>query len=80
MEVDSELNICHEHSGVTRPLRQKLWDIHTGGKGAQKNVADAFDDWNFVINQNKANERGKLAPYAPLVGFMYTGKKRTRTD
>ncbi|MGD7099878.1 phospholipase D-like domain-containing protein, partial [Ralstonia pseudosolanacearum] len=29
MQVDSELNICHEHSGVTAPLRKKLWGIHT---------------------------------------------------
>jgi len=23
MEVDSELNICHEHMGVTQPLRRR---------------------------------------------------------
>ncbi|WP_230957087.1 phospholipase D-like domain-containing protein [Burkholderia cepacia] len=25
MNVDSELNICHENSDVTKPLRRKLW-------------------------------------------------------
>lgn len=29
MEVDSELNICHEHGGVTSALRKRLWGIHT---------------------------------------------------
>lgn len=29
MEVDSELNICHEHGEVTRALRKRLWSIHT---------------------------------------------------
>nr|WP_063791543.1 phospholipase D-like domain-containing protein [Burkholderia ambifaria] len=29
MEVDSELNICHEHGDVTKALRKRLWTIHT---------------------------------------------------
>ncbi|PZR37899.1 MAG: hypothetical protein DI523_39255 [Paraburkholderia fungorum] len=29
MEVDSELNICHEHGDVTNALRKRLWTIHT---------------------------------------------------
>jgi phosphatidylserine/phosphatidylglycerophosphate/cardiolipin synthase-like enzyme len=80
MEVDSEINICHEHGGVTAPLRQKLWDIHTSGMGAQKDVAAAFNEWTNIIGQNRENRAKKLAPYASLVGFMYTGKKRTRSD
>jgi phosphatidylserine/phosphatidylglycerophosphate/cardiolipin synthase-like enzyme len=80
MEVDSEINICHEHGGVTAPLRQKLWDIHTSGMGAQKNAADAFEAWASIVKRNKENKRGQLAPHASLVGFLYTGKKRTRSD
>ncbi|ARU24746.1 membrane protein (plasmid) [Ralstonia solanacearum] len=38
MQVDSELNICHEHSGVTAPLRKRLWNIHTKGMGAQEDI------------------------------------------
>ncbi|WGS49124.1 phosphatidylserine/phosphatidylglycerophosphate/cardiolipin synthase family protein [Paraburkholderia sp. D15] len=29
MEVDSELNICHENGAVTKALRKRLWGIHT---------------------------------------------------
>ncbi|MFM0591731.1 MULTISPECIES: phospholipase D-like domain-containing protein [Paraburkholderia] len=29
MEVDSELNICHEHGDVTKALRKRLWSLHT---------------------------------------------------
>lgn len=29
MEVDSELNICHENGGVTKALRKRLWSLHT---------------------------------------------------
>ena len=51
MESDSELNIFHERGDVTRPLREKLWDMHTNGLGVGKDDAsgrldtdDAFDN------------------------------------
>ena len=34
MEVDSELNICHERPEITQPLRRRLWGLHTAGQGA----------------------------------------------
>lgn len=80
MEVDSELNICHEHAGVTAPLRKRLWNIHTGGMGAQDDPADAFKKWAFIINRNVTNQANGLAPYASLVGFMRTSTKRSRLD
>jgi phosphatidylserine/phosphatidylglycerophosphate/cardiolipin synthase-like enzyme len=43
MMADSELNICHEHMGVTQPLRRRLWDIYTNGKGVQDDPAEAFE-------------------------------------
>ncbi|MDO3615315.1 phospholipase D-like domain-containing protein [Ralstonia pseudosolanacearum] len=80
MEADSELNICHEHAGVTAPLRKRLWGIHTKGMGAQEDVALAFKAWDYIIDQNAKNERSKLAPYASLVGFMRTSPDRSYLD
>ncbi|WP_231679050.1 phospholipase D-like domain-containing protein, partial [Ralstonia pseudosolanacearum] len=80
MQVDSELNICHEHSGVTAPLRKRLWNIHTKGMGAQGDVAEAFVSWCDIIKQNADNQGKKLAPYASLVGFMRDSKKRSYLD
>jgi hypothetical protein len=74
------LNICHEHSGVTAPLRRQLWELHTGGKGAQEDVAAAFKEWGTIISKNAQNKNKKLAPDTSLVGFMYTGTKLTYKD
>jgi phosphatidylserine/phosphatidylglycerophosphate/cardiolipin synthase-like enzyme len=80
MEVDSELNICHEHNGVTAPLRRRLWDMHTGGMGAQDDPIDAFEEWGKIIDRNEGNQTTGQAPCASLVGFMRTSPKRTRLD
>jgi hypothetical protein len=61
-------------------LRRRLWDMHTGGKGAQDDPADAFDSWSDIIKRNSDHQAQKLAPYASLVGFMRTSPKRTRLD
>jgi phosphatidylserine/phosphatidylglycerophosphate/cardiolipin synthase-like enzyme len=80
MEVDSELNICHEHMGVTQPLRRRLWGIHTAGKGVQDDPADAFDAWSRIIDLNMENQVKGKPPTASLVGFMRTSPSRTRLD
>jgi phosphatidylserine/phosphatidylglycerophosphate/cardiolipin synthase-like enzyme len=80
MEVDSELNICHEHMGVTQPLRRRLWGIHTAGRGVQDNPADAFDAWSDIVIRNAANQRIKQPPVASLIGFMRLSASRTRLD
>lgn len=80
MAVDSELNICHDHAGVTAPLRKKLWDIHTKGAGGQDNPKEAFAGWADTITRNATNQKLKSAPIASLVGFSYTSSKRTRND
>lgn len=81
MEVDSELNICHEHGGVTQPLRRRLWNIHTGGKGAQDKPAEAFTQWGKIIKRNAERLASKKkAPYASLVGFSSLTKSRFRMD
>ncbi|PCE22119.1 phospholipase [Paraburkholderia acidicola] len=80
MAVDSELNICHDHAGVTAPLRKKLWGIHTKGAGAQDDPKDAFKQWDRIIRANSANQKAHSAPIASLVGFSYTSDKRTTND
>ncbi|MFS2200879.1 phospholipase D-like domain-containing protein [Pseudomonas sp. Pseusp3] len=73
MQVDSELNIIHEWASVTKALRRRLWDLHTGGMGAQDDPAKAFDEWQKIIEKNKKLQDDKYGgvPYAPLVEFYY---------
>ncbi|GGA09964.1 phospholipase D-like domain-containing protein [Dyella caseinilytica] len=91
MEVDSEINICHEHGDVTRPVREHLWDIHTKGMGVGQNeknsnrldAADAYDQWVSIIKTNKsrhAKTDTTLTPYAPLIAFYRDSATRGRRD
>lgn len=90
MEADSELNICHERADVTRPLREKLWGIHTKGKGVGKigegqklETVKVFIDWRNIIKENKDRQKDKTrkqSPFAPLIEFHYSGTKRSRLD
>ncbi|AQV94468.1 phospholipase [Cupriavidus necator] len=81
MEVDSELNICHENGNVTQPLRQRLWNIHTSGRGAQDDPAKAFAAWSDVITDNSDRQASKTqSPCASLVGFYRDSTKRSRLD
>lgn len=90
MEVDSELNICHENGEVASSLRKRLWGIHTrphvntgntdNGKAASDDVAEAFNAWGKIIVQNATNEGSKLAPIASLVGFMRSSPSRSYLD
>jgi hypothetical protein len=80
MAADSELNICHEHTGVTGPLRKRLWEIHTGGNGAQADVRQAFKWWGDIIKKNKERAVMKMAPIASLIEFYREDPKRTYLD
>jgi phosphatidylserine/phosphatidylglycerophosphate/cardiolipin synthase-like enzyme len=81
MEVDSELNICHEHAGVTAPLRKRLWGIHTNGMGAQEDAAKAFKSWADIIEENARRQAKRTqSPYASLIEFMRTSTKRSNLD
>ena len=73
MQVDSELNIAHEWASVTQALRRRLWDMHTGGKGAQNDPGAAFKAWQDITEKNKKRQEDKRdgVPYAPLVEFYY---------
>jgi phosphatidylserine/phosphatidylglycerophosphate/cardiolipin synthase-like enzyme len=80
MEVDSELNICHEHGGATRALRKQLWALHTNDLGAQDDIPEAYKQWSRVIFRNTQNQGNKLPPVASVVGFLRTSPKRTYAD
>ncbi|WP_028223748.1 phospholipase D-like domain-containing protein, partial [Paraburkholderia oxyphila] len=74
MEVDSELNICHERMDVTQPLRRYLWNIHTNGikNAASLSIDVAAQAWDYIINRNAGKQKNGLAPIASLIGFMWT--------
>jgi phosphatidylserine/phosphatidylglycerophosphate/cardiolipin synthase-like enzyme len=81
MEVDSELNICHERGDVTQPLRRHLWGIHTNGMGVHDDPQEAFKVWTDIINRNTKRKNGKTeAPYASLIRFNSMTTKRSRMD
>jgi len=71
MQVDSELNIAHEWHEVSRKMRCDLFELHTDGKGAQVEPAEAFKAWEEIMNRNKARQLQKESPYAPIVEFLY---------
>ncbi|CAE6873487.1 Cardiolipin synthase [Paraburkholderia domus] len=87
MEVDSELNICHESMRVTQPLREKLWAIHTKGMGVGEkglngrlDAQSAFDKWQNIFKKNKSLQKNCEAPYASLLEFRRTDPKRSSWD
>ncbi|MDR0280938.1 MAG: phosphatidylserine/phosphatidylglycerophosphate/cardiolipin synthase family protein [Paucimonas sp.] len=71
MQVDTEMNVAHEWVSVTRDLRRRLWDLHTGGRGAQDNPAEAFYEWQDLVDENKDRLANKLGPSTPLVEFYF---------
>ncbi|WP_039057010.1 phospholipase D-like domain-containing protein [Enterobacter sp. Bisph1] len=71
MQVDSEMNIAHEWASVTRDLRRRLWNLHTGGRGGQDDAAKAFDSWAKILSDNNDRQRNKQAPIASLTKFLY---------
>ncbi|SAK81056.1 phospholipase D family protein [Caballeronia catudaia] len=88
MEVDSELNICHESMRVTQPLRERLWRIHTGGQGVGQKDAngrldaeEAFKKWDEIISRNKTRRKGRTSgPAASLVEFYRDNPTRSYID
>lgn len=72
MQVDSEMNIAHEWSSVTKSLRKRLWDLHTNKLGAQDNASDAFDEWGYILSENKKRQQNHREPVAPVIEFRYT--------
>ena len=80
MEVDSELNIAHHNTHVSKNARLDLWHIHTKGIGAQEDVSEAFKWWDRLIQDNKGLEVKKLPPKASLRGFLRFDPKQSDMD
>lgn len=80
MQVDTELNIAHDWPSVTRDLRQRLWGLHTGGKGAQDNAGEAFEMWASIIDGNKSWQNKGASPQCSLIEFYYPGAKLKDLD
>ncbi|MFB0713794.1 phospholipase D-like domain-containing protein [Buttiauxella noackiae] len=73
MQVDSEMNIAHDWARVTKALRQRLWKLHTNGKGAQDDPEKAFAAWQDLLDENESLQGTKKdAPVTPLINFLYS--------
>jgi phosphatidylserine/phosphatidylglycerophosphate/cardiolipin synthase-like enzyme len=89
MQVDSELNICIEDPAVTRPLREHLFGVHTGGRATGSDISAVFNAWGDVIDENKDNRmlsiQNKISldlksPIASLVEFLQESPVRKNWD
>ena len=51
-----------------------MWGLHTGWMGAQDDAGEAFEQWGYIMAENKDrqedNKKG-WEPYAPIVEFYY---------
>jgi hypothetical protein len=56
---------------VTQALRRRLWDLHTGERGAQDDAEEAFNAWQDIIDKNKDRQTNELTPDTSLVEFYY---------
>lgn len=86
METDSEMNIIHDRPEVSKPARQRLWDLHTKNKatGGQR-IADlplkeAHDAWTEILNENRRRRQKRMRPVAPLDPFLRTDPSRKDWD
>lgn len=84
METDSELNIIHDRPEVSKPARQKLWDLHTRNYGGRR-IADlpphmAHEIWKNIMEINRRRRQRRLTPVAPLDAFLRTDPSRKDWD
>lgn len=86
METDSELNIIHDRPEVSKPARQKLWDLHTRNKASDgRRIADlplkeAYDAWTEILTENRNRRQKRMQPVAPLDAFLRTDPSRKDWD
>ncbi|MEX5683572.1 phospholipase D-like domain-containing protein [Pseudomonas silesiensis] len=88
MQVDSELNICIEDPAITRPLREHLFGVHTGGR-AIGDMDVVYREWGYVVEENKVRKtqgsqkqmaQKLLSPLASLIEFMQKSPARKNLD
>ncbi len=84
METDSELNIIHDRPEVSKPARQKLWDLHTrnwpAGRIADLPLKNAYDAWEKIMNENRQRRQKRMQPVAPLDAFLRKDPSRKDWD
>lgn len=84
METDSELNIIHDRPEVSKPARQRLWDLHTKNYGGQRisdmSQDDAHKAWQKILKVNRPRQKNGRPPVAPLDAFLRTDPSRKDWD
>lgn len=84
METDSEMNIIHDRPEVSKPARQKLWDLHTRnwptGRIADLPLKYAYDAWGKIMNENRQRCQKRMQPVAPLDAFLRKDPSRKDWD
>lgn len=84
METDSEMNIIHDRPEVSKPARQRLWDLHTrnwtGARIADLSLGDAHRAWVKIMNENRSRRQKRMQPVAPLDAFLRTDPSRKDWD
>ncbi|MFL9876723.1 phospholipase D-like domain-containing protein [Paraburkholderia megapolitana] len=70
MSVDSEINIAATGTLYAKDLRERVFELLSGGKvnysGDPKDTADAFGSWQYVMANNKNQRKSKQ----PMSGFL----------
>nr|WKF57036.1 Cardiolipin synthase B [Paraburkholderia busanensis] len=59
MEVDSELNICHENGAVTKALRKRLWGIHTKPSPSER-PSSSSDAASLISTEAAGDDMSKV--------------------
>ncbi len=86
METDSEMNIIHDRPEVSKPARQKLWDLHTrnqaaaGQRIAELPTQKAYEAWQSILKENRRRRQKRMQPVAPLDAFLRTDPSRKDWD
>jgi phosphatidylserine/phosphatidylglycerophosphate/cardiolipin synthase-like enzyme len=89
MQVDSELNICIEDPAVTRPLREHLFGVHTGGRATGNDMYEIYEVWKEIVRKNDERRTRSLqrktvmhsmSPTASLVEFLQESAERKNWD
>lgn len=80
MQVDSEMNIAHCNTSVTKVMRKRLWNLHTNNLGGQDDAGEAYIEWDRLIQSNKVFEGEHHPPEVSLIEFYYAETKLTDLD
>lgn len=86
METDSEMNIIHDRPEVSKPARQRLWDLHTRNKASEgQRIAElpphkAYEAWQRILSVNRSRSQKRMPPVAPLDAFLRTDPSRKDWD